>query len=223
LPEDRYEEWVEGRQAELRMLYLDLLVELAGLYAERGEHERALKAMRCVLSAEPTREEAHASLMRLYALSGRRGEAIRQYERLEGALRNELGAEPAAESQDLHGEILAGIFRRSRTVLPGSPGCRTAHLPKARTSFVGREREVLEVRQSLAMTGLLTLAGAGGVGKTRLALEIAEELSSTYPDGVWLVELAGLTDGALLPLVVALSLRCASNLAGRSPTRSSTP
>ncbi len=80
------------------------------------------------------------------------------------------------------------------------------NLPAARSSFVGREREMLEVESELAMTRLLTLTGAGGSGKTRLALEVARGLVGAYPDGVWLVELAPLSEEVLVPKAVAEAL-----------------
>src|SRR5215217_344008 len=81
------------------------------------------------------------------------------------------------------------------------------NLPPARTSFVGREHEVVEIKRVLPTTRLLTLTGAGGSGKTRLALEVAKDLLETYPDGVWLVELAGLSEGELGVQAVAAVLR----------------
>jgi DNA-binding SARP family transcriptional activator len=92
LPEDRYEEWAEIRRQELRRSYLSLLVELAGLYEQRGDYEGAIGALRRVLAEKPTYEEAHVGLMRLYAVSGRREEALSQYELLDEALSEELGA-----------------------------------------------------------------------------------------------------------------------------------
>ena len=84
------------------------------------------------------------------------------------------------------------------------------NLPVARGAFVGREREMSEVKRALASTRLLTLTGAGGSGKTRLALEVAGNVAGDhpdeYPDGVWLVGLASLTDGALVPGAVAATL-----------------
>ena len=71
---------------------------------------------------------------------------------------------------------------------------------------MGREREMAEVERSLASTRLLTLTGAGGSGKTRLALEVARDLVGAYPDGVWLVELAPLSEEALVPKAVAEAL-----------------
>ncbi len=80
------------------------------------------------------------------------------------------------------------------------------NLPLQPTSFIGRERELTELRDLLPANRLLTLTGAGGSGKTRLALQLAAELVEAYPDGVWLVDLASLTDPALVPQTVAAAL-----------------
>src|SRR5215217_4615894 len=77
------------------------------------------------------------------------------------------------------------------------------NLPAPRSSFVGREREMLEVKQELEITRLLTITGAGGSGKTRLALEVSRDLLEEYSDGVWLVELAPLSEEKLVPKAVA--------------------
>jgi len=68
---------------------------------------------------------------------------------------------------------------------------------------VGREREIEEVERGLATSRLLTLTGVGGSGKTRLALEVARDLLKAYPDGAWLVALAPLSEGPLVPKAVA--------------------
>ena len=77
------------------------------------------------------------------------------------------------------------------------------NLPLQLTSFIGREREIDEVKHLLTTTRLLTLTGAGGCGKTRLALQVAADAPGVYPDGVWLGELAALSDPALVPHAVA--------------------
>jgi predicted ATPase/class 3 adenylate cyclase len=77
------------------------------------------------------------------------------------------------------------------------------NLPQQVTSFIGRERELEEVAELLRKTRLLTLAGAGGLGKTRLSLQLAADLMDDYPDGVWFVELAPLTDAGRVPQAVA--------------------
>jgi DNA-binding SARP family transcriptional activator len=105
LPGDRYEEWVEGRRGELRRIYLALLFELAGTYEERAEYDSAIEVLRKVVAEEPTSEEAHAGLMRLHALLGRKSEALAQYAQLEEVLAKQLGAQPVASSRALREEI----------------------------------------------------------------------------------------------------------------------
>jgi predicted ATPase/class 3 adenylate cyclase/Tfp pilus assembly protein PilF len=80
------------------------------------------------------------------------------------------------------------------------------NLPIQVTSFIGRERELVEVSRLLASTRLLTLVGTGGCGKTRLALQVAAGQLDRFTDGVWLVELAPLSDPALVPQTVATAL-----------------
>ena len=108
MPGERYEDWAEVRRQGLRRLNLALLVELASIYEGRGEYESATEALTRVTAEEPTREEAHAGLMRLYAFSGRQAEALRQYECLEEALSRKLGTRPNASSRALREEISSG-------------------------------------------------------------------------------------------------------------------
>jgi predicted ATPase/DNA-binding CsgD family transcriptional regulator len=211
LPADRYEEWAEDRRQQLRRLDLTLLVELAGIYEERGEYGPAIEVLTTVTAEEPAHEEAHAGLMRLYALVGNNGEALAQYGRLEEALSRALGTEPAASSRALKDEIAAGRFppaegRSLESTPEGPPDAGRHNLPAPRSSFVGRETELRKLKRDLAMTRLLTLTGAGGCGKTRLALEVARELVGAYPDGVWLVEFASLSEGELVAQAMAAAL-----------------
>jgi non-specific serine/threonine protein kinase len=117
---------------------------------------------------------------------------------LEGAAREAL--EVAAR-----GSGAAGLADRPALAV-------ATNLPLALTSFVGRERELPAVRRLLGETRLLTLTGAGGCGKTRLALEVARGLlrdadqGAAHADGIWLVELAPLGDAALVPRTVAAVL-----------------
>src|SRR5579859_2879216 len=87
-----------------------------------------------------------------------------------------------------------------------APSRRLHNLPAELTTFIGREREIAEIARLLASTRLLTLTGAGGSGKTRLALRLAAGVLGGYPDGVWFVDLASVTDGALVPNSVMLAL-----------------
>src|SRR5215212_5206484 len=78
LPEDRYEPWLQERRAQLRELYLSLLLELGALFEERSEFGEAIEALSTIVAEEPTHEGAQVGLMRLYALSGKRREALSQ-------------------------------------------------------------------------------------------------------------------------------------------------
>src|SRR5215212_3792542 len=217
LPQDPYEAWAEERREGLRGTHLSLLLELAALYEGRAEYEAAVGVLQRALASEPAHEVAHAQLMRLYTLVGRRGEALKQYERLREVLRREGATGPSAESRGLYEEIRTERFPPARR--PGQTEgvpkeepqeeeeyFRKHNLPAALSSFVGREQEVLEIKRELAMSRLLTLRGAGGSGKTRLALEVARDLVGAYPDGVWFVELAPLAEGGVVPQAVAAAL-----------------
>ncbi len=95
----------------------------------------------------------------------------------------------------------------SRSVAPVAADRGRTNLPESSTSFVGRERELAEIKQRLPATRMLTLTGTGGIGKTRLALQAAAEVHDAYRDGVWFVDLAPLRDAALVPSALAQVLR----------------
>jgi len=93
---------------------------------------------------------------------------------------------------------------------------RRSNLPEALTSFVGRERELVELKRLLAAKRLVTIQGAGGIGKTRLALQAALEVIDAYRDGVWMTELASIRDPALVSTTAAQLLGLAAK-ASASP------
>src|ERR1700757_4848053 len=98
-----------------------------------------------------------------------------------------------------------GVFQvRSDGLRTDFPALRTldatpGNLRPQTTSFVGRESELAEVQAEVRAHRLVTLTGVGGVGKTRLAVEVAGRLSDEFPDGVWFFELAAVTDPAAVP------------------------
>ena len=102
--------------------------------------------------------------------------------------------------QVVHPELLAEFSSlRTLNAVPNN-------LPIQLTSFIGREREIKEVKELLKQTRLLTLTGSGGCGKTRLALQVAADLLEDYPDGIWFIDLSVLTDPTLVPSTVAATL-----------------
>ncbi len=91
---------------------------------------------------------------------------------------------------------------------------RKDNLPADVTRFIGRRRELSQIRDALERSRLVTLAGVGGVGKTRLALHVAADVRRSFPDGVWLVELSALRSGELLARTVAACLGLPDQAAG---------
>ena len=228
LPDDPYADWAEAPREAVAQDYLTLLTKLAQLLEGEGNREAATETLRELLQHDRADESAHRSLMRLYALDDQRRMALRQYERLRAALAREMEVEPSDESRQLYREILegrigpatptiAGSPATSRGVRPGSPPdppessrplahrmVRQRHnLPVQLSSFVGREREMREIERLLVSSRALTLTGPGGAGKTRLAIEAAASQISAYQDGVWLVELAALSEPALVVQAIA--------------------
>src|SRR5438309_5888239 len=98
------------------------------------------------------------------------------------------------------GPVTAG--RSNFFVTMARPSRRAGNLPAETTSFVGRRRELTELRQKLTQARLICLVGPGGVGKTRLALRAAKDLNRAFRDGGWLVELADIRDQTLVTSAV---------------------
>ncbi|HEX8959666.1 MAG TPA: BTAD domain-containing putative transcriptional regulator [Solirubrobacterales bacterium] len=219
LPEDRYEEWAASRRAALHELRLALGIELAELEAP-ADREAAIGRLRKVLVDEPLHEPAHRALIRLYASGGRRQEALAQFHELKRGLRREFEDEPDDETRRLYQGMLTRSLeaepdRRNAQVEAASRGERPSNLPRQLTSFIGRERELAEVATLLRNSRLLTLTGAGGCGKTRLALELAGQRLEDFSDGVWAVELAALGEPELIgpAIAQAMNTRLASDRA----------
>ncbi len=103
-------------------------------------------------------------------------------------------------------QIAAWLVGQSQGAPVAGRASVRGNLPNGRTSFVGRARELEELRRTMVDARMLTLTGAGGCGKTRLAIEAAHHAQSDFPDGAWLAELARVSDGALVPSTVAAAL-----------------
>jgi class 3 adenylate cyclase len=107
-------------------------------------------------------------------------------------------------------------FRNDFPPLRTTDAVAAHNLPTQLTSFVGRGAQITEISRSLTDDRLVTLTGAGGAGKTRLAIEVAGQMSSHFPDGVWCADLAPITHPDVVPLT-----GCLTNLVARSPRRCS--
>jgi DNA-binding SARP family transcriptional activator len=113
LIEDRYAEWTEGPRQELRDLHNDLLIELSQLYAAAGTLDLAAERLERLLLADPLNEDANRLMMRIYAETGSRQKADRQYKSFRAALLREIGATPSEETEALIRDILSGKVGRA--------------------------------------------------------------------------------------------------------------
>ena len=213
-----FDDWQFSQAQSLRSEMTDGLGSLVSCLSEQGEYEKAVEYSQRWLKLDRADEEGHRRLMELYARTGRRTAALRQYEECVRILKEDLNSLPQEETTELYESIKGNAFSMEKvsstkrwiqksevsSYKPSDPP--TNNLPRQLTSFIGRKSEIAEIKKLLATTYLLTLTGSGGCGKTRLALEVATNLVEEYSDGVWLVELASLSDPGLVPQEIASAL-----------------
>ena len=199
LPADRYEPWCEPVRDELRRRYHRLVAELVVAHLKAGDHGVALDLLRPLHEADPVDEDIARLLIRAQLAAGRRLVAVSTYHRLVETLRDELGVAPEEATLELGRQLSSQAESGTTSVTPHN-------LPLRLSSFVGRGRELREAGATLKHSRLLTLTGTGGCGKSRLGVELAELQLETFPGGVYLVELAPLSDSEAVARSVAATL-----------------
>ncbi len=198
LPEMPDAEWLSPRRDELRETHREILVKLASTVAKRAPEE-ALVILSRALESEPLHEGAVRAQMEVLAGMGRRSEALARYEQLVENLLDAFGTDPDVRTAKLFRELLTGAPPEERPRRGGNAdGAEIGYLPSAVTSFIGRERELADVERLLGRARLLTLTGAGGSGKTRLAVAAARNAAARYVDGAWFVDLAAVGESLLV-------------------------
>jgi len=203
LPQFAYEDWAVRRREQLRGRFVAVLLHGATLAQDReGVPEEAERYLRRVLEMESCHELAACGLMTLLRVQGRSVEGLGVYTRLERSL-EELGVEAESETKCIRDQLEEALQAPvARAVLPPRPeSAARTNLLSPISSFIGRDREQATIRELLQTSRLVTLTGIGGVGKTRLALAVADSQVNSYRDGVWLVELAASPGGVLCQAV----------------------
>ncbi|MFI1929783.1 AfsR/SARP family transcriptional regulator [Streptomyces sp. NPDC020330] len=210
----------EARRLDARCTRLGVLLAL-------GRAGEALPELAVLCDAHPLDEPLQ--VLRITALrdAGRPAEALAAYEEVRTLLDDRLGTAPGPALRALHTELLhqepaappvpgfalrpapgaqpavgAALSQATPTAPPIPPGNLRARL----TSFVGRDNDIAALRDDLARSRLVTLLGPGGAGKTRLSQETAEAAAESWPDGVWLAELAPVDDPDSVPEAVLSAL-----------------
>lgn len=255
-----FEAWVVRQREELHTLAVQGSYTLAQRYWQQADYRNGLTATQQLLHWEPWHEGGHRLQMQLLAYNGQRTAALAQYDLCRTILADELGVAPEAATTELYEQIRRGTYekeigrqgdkttRQQAHVLPAMPRNKVTsdkvtstssvtlspchNLPMLLTSFLGRTQEVAEIVAQLQEPHprLITLVGEGGVGKTRLALTVAQAIldsrfltfdSSTvassenqkskvknqnYQDGVWFIPLTGLAATDTLPEQVAVAV-----------------
>jgi predicted ATPase/DNA-binding SARP family transcriptional activator len=191
------ESWLQQERERWRLLALTGLDRLAHRQTRAGEWAAAIASLRRLLDLEPWREESHRLLMRLLAGSGQFNAALVQYETCRELLLDELGVEPMAET--------TAVYQRIQAARQSPP---SDNLPPQPTPLVGRAAELGRLFTCLhdPERRLITLAGPGGSGKTRLALAAAGDQAYAFLDGVFFVPLAEATGSAGLVQAIAAAL-----------------
>lgn len=213
------EEWVYPERRLREQNCLRALQRLGDGALAAGNAVEAAACYQQAIRLDPWWEAARRGLMEALVQSGDRNAALQVYREFVEVLRGDPKAVPDPETSALYARLRAEAshpIRRpspivSEAVAPTIPG----YLPNPPTDLIGREEERLEVAACLKRSRLVTLIGPGGMGKTRLAMKVAQEVASDYPDGVWMVSLEALSDGSLLASQVAsvLGLRETSGFA----------
>ncbi len=194
-----FELWMVAERARLHELAIETLARVIAVAAAQGRagHAIGVAHARRLLELEPLREETQRALMSFLARSGQRSAALAQYAQCRALLAAELGVEPPAETTRLYERI------RAADAMPAP------NLPPQPTEFVGRAEELAQVARLLANPAcrLLTLIGPGGIGKTRLAVQVAQENVGAFLHGVYFVPLASVRAADLLVPTIAAAMQ----------------
>ena len=208
---EQFEDWLLIQREQFRLQVTSALEQLSEYHERAGLLVDAERAIRRLLEYEPLRESAYRQLMRVLACADRRNAALDVYETCRRVLATELGLAPAVETVTLAEQI------RART--PFEVYSTQAVLPPVLARFFGRQQESARLVDFLSRrtVRLVTLAGPGGVGKTRLAIEVAHRMSGVFAHDICFVELTGVTDEKSVDDAVAAELHLPTSI-GRSST-----
>lgn len=206
-----YDDFASAAISRLSELRLTALEERLDIELGLGHHAAVIAELEALVTAHPLRERLRGLLMVALYRAGRQADALRAFQEGRHHLGEELGLEPSAELRRLEAAILAQdpVLDPAAAVTEAgplsAPELRSA-IPESLTPLVGRDEEVGELTRLLAADRLITLVGPGGVGKTRLALEVARGAAAALADGGCLVELAPVDDDAGVAAAIAAAL-----------------
>lgn len=195
------ESWLTQEREHCQQRAIAVLEELIDQGCAQRDWTASLQAVDHLLTLDPWREAVHRDKMRVLAASGQRDAALMAYDACRRVLAEELGIEPEDETTTLYEQLRAGM-------LPVLPEAHAYYVPTPPTSLLGRDEALAEIVRLVLQPHcrLLTLTGPGGIGKTHLALAVVAEVAPRFADGVFFVDLAPISDPALLVSTIARAL-----------------
>ncbi|HEX4818878.1 MAG TPA: BTAD domain-containing putative transcriptional regulator [Acidimicrobiales bacterium] len=205
-----YDDFAQPTIARLTELRLAAIEERLDLEAALGGADNAIIELEALVAAHPLRERLRGQLMIALYRAGRQADALQVFQEGRRVLAEELGLDPGPELRRLEAAILAQDpvldAPTARGAAAQRAGARRGTIPEALTPMIGREQELRELTGLAADNRFISLVGPGGVGKTRLAVEVARVESRTLEDGGYLVELAPVGDPGAVGAAIASAL-----------------
>lgn len=207
LGEFQYDSFAHAEIARLEELRVAAIEQRVEAELALGREAQMLGDLERLVREHPYRERLCGQLMLALYRSGRQADALDAYRNARFTLVEELGIEPSSDLRELHEAILRQDPSLSKLTAQDRPTA-AGHLPVPATPFLGRARELAGVTALLRGTDhrLVTLTGAGGSGKTRLALRAAQACAEGYSGGAWFVGFADITDPGLIAPVICQAI-----------------
>lgn len=194
-----FQDWLVARREYFHQKMIVILEKLAGYHQQRREYSIAIEYARRLISMDEWREESYVLLMQLLSSASQRSEALKLYQKCRHVMQEEFGVEPQPETVQLFEKILNNQVPEHPLALPQN------NLPTFGTTFVGRQKEYLQIVEYLQTKDrrLVTIVGPGGVGKTRLAIQIGQDQLYSFQNGVFWIPLENITNTNALPDIIA--------------------
>ncbi|SOJ55252.1 Putative HTH-type transcriptional regulator [Mycobacterium simulans] len=207
-------QWINNLRTALQAERLSVELDRNDVALRIGRHDAVLVELAAAQVTQPLDERLAGQLMLAQYRCGRQADALDTYRRIRDRLVEELGIDPGPALRQVHQQILAGETAVPTAtpvdqVLVHPLTVERAHsgLLRRATSFIGHEHELSQITDALHKGPLITLTGVGGVGKTRLAVEVARREQTRFAAGVWICELGPLDHGNAIGSVVAAAGR----------------
>ena len=216
LAEFAFESFAQAEIGRLEELRLALLEDRIDADLACGTHATLVGELEALVAEHPLRERLRRQLILALYRSGRQADALEAYREARTVLDEELGLEPTPALRELEHAILT---HDPSLRAPTPPRPSVSRLPVPPTPTLGRDDDRRAIAELLLQEDhrLVTLTGPGGVGKTRLAVDVARQLEPRFPDGAWLVSLAATAQGEHVPSAIAQGLDL-TLVRGESPT-----